>query len=102
LRQIDTFVEASKLGSREMLLTGQVGTIFGMKVFVTRNAYAGQTATEYAWVLDTNEAGVLVVRRPLTMRTYEIPERDSIGIACTFRAEARVLRPEAGCRITIS
>ena len=32
LRNIDTFVEANKLGSREMLQTGFIGTIFGMNV----------------------------------------------------------------------
>jgi len=54
------------------------------------------------YLLDTREAGVLVVRRPLTMKTYEIPERDSLGAALTFRAEARCLRPKAGCKLTVS
>jgi len=100
LRQIDTFVEADKLGSREMLLTGQVGTIFGMSVLVSRSAWVGQTSTEYAWVIDSRNGGVLVVRRPLTMKSYEIPDRDALGVAISFRAEARVVRGEAGCRIS--
>lgn len=101
LRQIDTFVEADKVGSRATFEKGFVGRIFGMDVVISRSCWFGGS-TEYAWILDTREAGVLVLRRPLTMKTYEIPERDAIGVACTFRAEARAVRPKAGCRITIS
>ena len=101
IQQIDTFVEADKLGSQEMLLRGQVGKIYGLNVLVTTTAWVGGT-TQYAWVLDSKEAGVLVVRRPLTMKTYEIPERDAIGVAVTFREEARCLRAASGVRITVS
>jgi hypothetical protein len=102
LRQIDTFVEADKVGSRVTFDKGFVGKIYGMDVVISRSAWVGQTSTEYAWCLDTTEAGVLVVRRPLTMKTYELPERDAVGVAVTFREEARVLRPQAGYRLTIS
>lgn len=100
LRQIDTFVEADRVGSRVTFEKGFVGKIFGMDCVISRTTYLG-AATEYAWILDTREAGVLIVRRPLTMKTFEIPERDTIAVACSFRAEARVVRPKAGCRVTI-
>lgn len=97
LRQIDTFVEADKVGSRITFEKGFVGKIFGMDVVTSTTVGAS-----YGYLLDTREAGVLVVRRPLTMKTYEIPERDSLGAALTFRTEARCLRPKAGCKLTVS
>jgi len=102
LRQIDTFVEADKVGSDITFQRGFVGKIFGMDVVRTTKAYVDQTTTDYAWVLDTRECGVLVVRRPLTMRAFEIPERDSVATAITFREEAKVLRATAGSKLTIS
>lgn len=102
LRQIDTFVEAHKFGTREMLATGFVGNIFGLQVFNSRTTYLG-ASTEYAWVVDRKApAGILVVKRPLTLKTYEKPERDSIAVACSFREEAKVIWAKAGCRIAIS
>jgi len=102
LRQIDTFVEADKVGSRITFEKGFVGKIFGMDTVISTTTWVNQTSSSYAWILDTREAGVLVVRRPLTMKTYEIPEKDALGVACSFRAEARCVRPQAGVRITVS
>jgi HK97 family phage major capsid protein len=102
LRQIDTFTEADKVGSRVTFEKGFVGKIFGMDVVVSPTVWNNQTSTEYAYILDSREAGVLVIRKPLTMKTYEIPDRDAVGVAVTFRAEARVLRAQAGAEITIS
>lgn len=97
LNQIDTFVEADKLGSRITFERGFCGRIFGLDVVVTPTLSAST-----AYILDTREAGVLVIRRPLTMRAYEIPERDSVATAVTFREEARVLRAKAGATVTVS
>ena len=97
LQQIDTFVEADKVGNRETFTNGMVGKIFGMKVITTSTVGAST-----AYLLDSKESGVLVVRRPLTVKTYEIPDRDSIGVSVTFRAAARCLRPKAGCKLTVS
>ena len=102
LRQIDTFVEADKVGSDITFQRGFVGKVYGMDVVRTTKAWIDQTTTQYAWVLDTKEAGVLVIRRPLTMRAFEIPERDAVATAISFREQAAVLRAKAGARITIS
>lgn len=102
LRQIDTFVEADKVGSDIAFQRGFVGKIFGMDVVKTTKAWVDQTTTQYAWALDTREAGVLVVRRPLTVRPYEVPAQDKVCAAVSFRSEAQVIRPQAGCRLTIS
>lgn len=102
LRQIDTFVEADKVGSDVAFQKGFVGKIFGMDVVRTTKAWVDQTSSQYAWALDTREAGMLVVRRPLTVRAFEIPERDAVAAAVSFRAEAGVLAPKAGAKLTIS
>jgi len=102
LRQIDTFVEADKVGSDIAFQKGFVGKIFGMDVIRTTKAWVDQTSSQYAWCLDAPQAGVLVVRRPLTMRAFEIPERDSVAAAVSFREEAGVLVAKAGAKLTIS
>lgn len=100
LRQIDTFVEADKVGSRETWLKGFVGKIFGMNVLITTSAWLGGT-TDYAWCFDSNYAAALVVKRPLTVKPFVLPQRDSLGVTVSFREEAIVLQPKAGCRIYI-
>lgn len=97
LQQVDTFVEADKVGNRQTWTNGFVGRMFGLDVVETTNVSA-----DTVYVADTKEAGVLVVRRPLTMKTYEIPERDSLGVALTFRQAAKVLRDTALAKITVS
>ena len=97
LRQIDTFVEADKLGSREMHQTGFVGRIFGMDTLRTTG-----TSASYGYMLDSREAAALVIRRPMTMKTKEIVERDCYGVYLTMRMAAKVVRPKAGVRITVS
>lgn len=102
LQQIDSFLEADKFGTREMHIKGTVGRLIGLDVLTSTTAWVEQTSSAYAWVMDTNEAGVLVVRRPLTMKTFALEDRDSIGVATSFRANAQCLRSTAGVRITIS
>lgn len=105
LRQIDTFVEADKVGNRATFERGFVGRIFGMDSVISRSVWAEsgvyQSTNEDVYAVDTNECGVLIVRRPLTVKTYNIPERDAIGIALTYRQDARVLRPKAGCQCVV-
>jgi len=97
LNQIDTFVEADKLGNRSAFEKGFCGRIFGLDVIVS------PTCTEnYAYVLDTRHAGVIVIRRPLTTKVFETPSRDTISIAVTFREAAKVLLAKAGADIVVS
>lgn len=97
LNQIDTFVEADKVGSRVTFEKGFCGRIYGLDVIVSSSC-----TENYAYVLDQRWAGMLVVRRPLTTKTFEIPTRDSIGISVTFRQKAQVVQPNAGCDIVVS
>jgi len=97
LRQIDTFVEADKVGNRVTFEKGFVGKIFGMEVVISSSCTADKV-----YVLDTNYAGVLVIRRPLTMKTFELPNRDVIAAALTSRFASKMTHPDAGSQITVS
>lgn len=97
LNQIDTFVEADKVGSRVTFEKGFVGRIFGLDCIVSSSCTADRV-----YVLETGRAGVILIRRDLSTKLFEVPERDSRGIACTFREAAQVLYPEAGCDIVVS
>lgn len=96
LRQIDTFVEADKLGSREVIERGLIGKIFGLEVASTSLQTAGTVD-----ILDTREAGVLVMRRPLTVEKWNEPLRDLVNATFTQRMQAAVLRAQAGAKITV-
>ena len=96
LNQIDTFVEADKVGSRATFEKGFCGRIFGLDVVTSSSCTENKV-----YILDSREAGVLVARRPLTMKAYDRPDRDSVAVAVTFREAARVLRSAAGCEITV-
>lgn len=96
LRQIDTFVEADKVGDRRTFENGFVGRIFGIDA-VKSTILAADTA----YVIDKTEAGSLVIRRPLTIEKFEDPMRDLVGATFTQRMAARVIEERAGVRITV-
>lgn len=105
LRQIDTFVEADKVGSRITFEQGFVGRIFGMDTVRSKNVWAEsgvyQSTNQDVYCVDTNECAVLIVRRPLTLKTFDVPDRDALAVALTYRQEARTLRPKAGCQCVV-
>ncbi|HEU04801.1 MAG TPA: phage major capsid protein [Nitrosopumilus sp.] len=97
LRQLDTFVTADKVGDRRVFEMGWVGRIFGLDTMIS----SLQTA-DTVHVFDKKEAGVLVIRRPMTVERWKEPLRDLENAAITQRMAARVLRATAGARITVS
>lgn len=98
LRNIDTFVEAQKAGGTEMMSSGFVGTIYGMKVW-----YVGSTWTvTTAWVLDRNHAFAIVEKRPVTVARYNSLENDMVGAVITTRLKVNYIRKDAICKITTS
>jgi HK97 family phage major capsid protein len=100
LRNIDTFVEADKSGSTEMLSTGFIGTVYGMKVFrVSTNA--GMTTTS-SYVYDKNHAFMIAEKRGITVENFTLPSLDMEGSAVTMRVKVRALRTNATCKITSS
>jgi len=97
LRNIDTFVEAQKHGSAEMMSNGFIGTIFGMNVHVVSGAIYTST---YAWVFDRNQAFAIVEKRPVTVDRYNDLTRDMVGAVVTQRITMKALRTSAMCIIT--
>lgn len=101
LREIDTFVETDKFGTREMLERGVVGTLYGMKVFrFSRQAAPSTTYSKYAYILDKNWAYLIVEKRPITVENYDLATHDMSGAVVTQRIAARRIRDNASTRIT--
>lgn len=97
LRNIDTFVEADKLGSREMLQNGFVGTLYGLQVKLISGNIMN---TLYAYVFDRSQAFVMAEKRPVTVENYNDVVHDLSGAVITQRIKVRQLRADAICKIT--
>jgi len=100
LRNIDTFVEANKVGNTEMLTTGFIGNIYGLNV-IRVSTNAGMTATS-SYVFDRNEAYVIVEKRPMTLENFDLPSNDMSAAAITQRIAAKAIRTSAIAKITSS
>jgi len=100
IRNIDTFVEADKAGNTDILRTGFVGTVYGMRVHkVSTNA--GMTTTS-SYVIDKNWAYDIVIKRPLTVEGFNLPAYDMEAASVTMRMAAKAIRTSAMCKITSS
>jgi len=95
LRNMDTFVEADKLGSREAFERGLVGRIFGANVIKTNQAHLAQTTYDYILMVDAKHALVLAEKRPISIARYNQENKDIVGIAVSARFEVRYLRANA-------
>lgn len=95
LRNIDTFVEADKLGSRETFERGLIGRIYGMNVFQTEQALGTQTTYQRGLIIDRRHALVLAEKRPISIAKYNQENKDITGIAVSARFKGRYLRAEA-------
>lgn len=100
LRNIDTFVEANKVGNRDMLERGFLGEVYGMKV-IRVSTNAGMTATS-AYVIDNKHAYVIAEKRALTVENFDLPSLDMQGAVVTQRLKVRHLRADAIAKITTS
>lgn len=100
LRNIDTFVEANKVGNTDMLTRGFLGTIYGLNV-IKVSTNAGMTTTS-AYVTDKTQAYVIAEKRPLTTEGFELVNFDMSGTVCTQRLAVRQLRADAIAKITTS
>ena len=99
LRNIDTFVEADKLGSTEMRMNGFIGKIFGMDVI---RVSGNLITTTTGYVIDKSEAIVLVEKRPVTVEQYDDVTHDMSGAVITQRIKVGVRRSSAIAKITTS
>ena len=100
LRNIDTFVEANKIGNTDMLSRGFLGTIFGMNV-IRVSTNAGMTTTT-SYVTDNTQAYAIAEKRPLTVENFDLPSFDMSAAAITHRIRIREVRAGAIARITTS
>lgn len=101
LRNIDTFVEADKLGSREMLSTGFVGTLYGLKVMrFSTNAAPSTTYSKYAYCFDNSEAYYIVEKRPITIEKFELASNDMSAAVLTQRIAVKIIRTSAVSKTT--
>lgn len=69
------FIDASKYGSNEAILNGEIGKISGLKVLVTTQMPNGA-----ALVIDPSRAAWMAVRRNLDMKRWDNPQTDSIEL----------------------
>lgn len=103
LRNIDTFVEANKVGNTEMLMRGFLGTIYGLNVIkFSTNAAPSTTYSKYAYITDKAHAYVIAEKRPVTIENWELPSFDMSASAVTQRLKVRHLRADAICKIITS
>ena len=99
LQNIDTFAEANKFGSNEMLARGVVGRIYGMDV-VLFSGTIGTSTTSY--VFDKTQAFAIAEKRPVTIERYDDYTHDLSGAVMTKRQVVRLLRASAVSDITSS
>ncbi len=104
LRNIDTFVEVDKSGSREMMDRGFIGTMYGMKVArFSRNATpTAATYCKYSYVIDREHAYGISYKRDMTVENFVLPTYDMEGAAITMRLDVYSVRDYATCEITTS
>ncbi len=103
LRNIDTFVEANKVGNTDMLKRGFLGTIYGLNVIkFSTNAAPSSTYSKYAYVTDKQHAYVIAEKRPVTIVNFDLPVYDMSAANITQRIKVRYLRTKAIVKIITS
>jgi HK97 family phage major capsid protein len=100
LRNIDTFVEANRVGNTEMMQRGFLGTIYGLNCIRT-STNAGMTATS-AYVFDNKYGYVIAEKRPVSVENFALPAFDMDAASITQRILVKVLRTSAIAKITSS
>lgn len=101
LRNIDTFIEANKVGNTEMLMRGFLGTIYGLNVIkFSTNAAPSATYSKYAYVTDKMHAYVIAEKRPVTVENFKLEAYDMEAASITQRIKIRHLRANAIAKIT--
>jgi len=101
LRNIDTFIEANKVGNTEMLQRGFLGTIYGLNVLkFSTNAAPSTTYSKYAYITDRMHAYMIAEKRPVSVENFELPVYEMSAANISQRIVVSELRPKAICKIT--
>ena len=95
IRSADLFDKTKHYSGDAVQSRGIVGSIFTIPVYITTVL----PATELLCI-DTRHAGVLVVRRPLTVENFVDISRDMEGVAMTTRYAPALLVEKACAKIT--
>lgn len=80
LLALQQFTDASWMGSAETMKSGVVLTTFGMKVIRSSRVPAG-----IGFLIDSDKAGALVIRRDITVEPIERPELNQYGFVGSAR-----------------
>lgn len=102
IRNIDTFVEADKSGSTEMLQRGFIGRIYGLPVtrFSPASTATPSTAhTRHVYVFDRTETYGIAIKRDISVENFDLPTYDMQGAVVTQRIAVVLLRSAAVSRI---
>lgn len=103
IQNIDTFVEVSKAGDKEVMNTGYIGNIFGIKVYkFSTNAAPSTTYAKYAYLFDRRQAYGIAIKRDMTVENFALPSCDMEAAAITMRLDVKLLRSTAVAKITTS
>jgi N4-gp56 family major capsid protein len=70
------FIDASKYGSNQHIVTGELGSISGLKVLSTTN----MPSTGCALVIDPSRAAWMAMRRTLDMKRWDNPATDAVEL----------------------
>ncbi len=95
------------VGDQQIMRTGQIGRIYGCDVYGWNGA---DNSSSYIWDFDTDGdlgalmyqkayAGAIGMRRDLTVKNYDDPIRDLVGMSCTMRFDALTFFANATCRV---
>lgn len=97
IRNIDTFAEADKFGSREMQEKGFIGRFYGMDLFELSPAALAATTS---YIFDRAEAYAIAEKRPITVSNYDDQTHDLSGAVITQRLAVAALRTSSISKIT--
>jgi len=105
LQNIDTFVEADKAGNTQLMSTGFIGAIFGMKCarFSSSTKVCPSTShPKYGYIFDRAQTYGIAIKRDITVENVTLPTYDMEGAVITQRIDVQLLRSKAVSRITTS
>uniref|UniRef100_A0A6H1ZNQ2 Putative capsid protein n=1 Tax=viral metagenome TaxID=1070528 RepID=A0A6H1ZNQ2_9ZZZZ len=101
LENIDSFMEANKIGDSSNIRNGLTGKIRGMDVVLySPNIAPSTTYTNIAYAIDSRNAFFVAEKRPLTIEKYDDVTHDLSGVVVTQRFAASYLRTLAMSKIT--
>jgi len=88
------FIDTSRYGSSEPILTGEVGKVAGMKILTSTNMIEG-----VALLMDATKAAYLVMKRHVDLKRWDNPSTDCVELYFWYEYGVGVTRPEAICMV---